>query len=462
MHPICLLRSTALGAVLGLGSLAVAACSQQAVPGDEAAEEATTGMASVTFAVAYRERVALGPGAVAEAQLLAFEPGSDQPELIAEARESFDGRQVPLDLTVEYDPAAVGTDRELAVTGRIVDPDGSQVWVTPEDARFPAGSNTADLGVIMLIRSHHAGTEAHAYVCEGGEEFLVRYDSPELYLTIDEVAYRLSSVAAASGARFEATGEEGPRVFWSRGAGAMVRFEEGGDWVECETSAYLPDPEAETVEAEEEEPATPPVYTARGNEPGWTLRLTSGAAEYTGDYGETRLAGRVSGREALNDITNRLTIQEDGELLFSIEIGHAICQDTMTGLSYPDQVSVTIGSETVSGCGGDPESLLAGEVWRVTHVDGVEVPGPRAVTMEFDGDGRLSGQAPCNRYSAPYQMTGEGIVLGQGVSTRMACAPELMELEQSFLTLIQGSLPASIDDEGTLNLGEGRIIAVRE
>ena len=93
---------------------------------------------------------------------------------------------------------------------------------------------------------------------------------------------------------------------------------------------------------------------------------------------------------------------------------------------------------------------------------GDEVPGPRAVTLEFDGNGRLSGQAPCNRYSASYQLTGDGIVLGEGVSTRMACAGDLMELESSFLSIIQGSLPVSIDENGTLSLGEGRILAVRE
>ncbi|WP_170175504.1 META domain-containing protein [Glycocaulis alkaliphilus] len=440
--------------------LLTAGCGQngQAVQGDGTGSAA--GTASVTFAVAYRERIALGDNAIVEAQLLAFEPGSDRPELVSEAREPFNGRQVPIDLTLTYDPEAVATDRELAVSGRILDPDSAQVWITPEDARFPAGNPAADLGVIMLVRSNHAASDDTAYMCDDGQSFSARYHAPDITLTMGDAAYILASVPAASGARFEAGSDEGPRAFWSRGEGALVRFETDGEWVQCQSSAYLPEESESDADQPEPEPA---VYTARGNEPGWILRLAGGEAEYLGDYGETRLSGRVTGRAALDEETNVLTVSGDDGELFTIQITHTICQDSMAGLSYPDTVTITLGDvETYSGCGGDAESLLAGEVWRVTHVAGEEVPGPRAVTMEFDGQGRLSGQAPCNRYSASYQMTGEGIVLGQGVSTRMACAGDLMALETTFLGIIQGSLPASIDTDGVLSLGEGRIIAVRE
>lgn len=430
----------------------------QATQNRETVNEA--GTASVTFAVAYRERIALGENAIVEAQLLAFDPGSDRPELVAEAREPFAGRQVPVDLTLTYDPAAIATDRELAVSGRILDPDSAQVWVTPEDARFPAGNPDADLGVIMLVRSNHAASEDTAYLCDGGQAFSARYNTPDLTLTMGDSAYTLSPVPAASGARFEAGSEEGPRAFWSRGEGALVRFEEDGEWVQCASSAYRP---VEQPEDTPEPAAEPAVYTARGNEPGWILRLSGNEAVYQGNYGETSLSGQVTGRGALDEETNVLTVSGDDGQIFTVQITHTICQDSMSGLSYPDTVTITLADmETYSGCGGDAESLLAGEVWRVTHIAGEEVPGPRAVTMEFDGEGRLSGQGPCNRYSASYQMTGEGIVLGQGLSTRMACAGDLMELESTFLGIIQGSLPASIDEDGTLSLGEGRILAVRE
>ena len=451
-----------LSVTAALTAFALSACGPDAGTARGGLYDESVQTASVTFAVAYRERVALSENAIAEAQLLAFEPGSDRPELVAEARESFDGRQVPLDLTLTYDPQSVASDRELAVTGRILDPDSSQVWITPEDARFPAGNPTADLGVIMLVRSHYAASDDIDYQCENGPDFSARYDTPELVMTMGDTAYRLSPAPAASGARFEAGGDEGPRAFWSRGEGAMVRFEEDGDWINCATSAYYPAPDANEASGPVE-PPEPAIYTARGNEPGWILRISAGEADYLGSYGETAISGPVTGREAVDENTNLLTIESEAGQTFTVRIEHTICQDTMTGLSYPDTVTVTLdGAESHSGCGGDAESLLTGEVWRVTHIAGQEVPGPRAVTLEFDGEGRLSGQAPCNRYSASYQMTGEGIVLEQGVSTRMACAGDLMELESAFLSIIEGSLPASIDADGTLSLGEGRILAVRE
>lgn len=445
--------------VLVFAGLAVSACN----PGADTERARTQGdeLASVTFAVAYREEVALGANAIAEAQLLAFEPGNDAPVLIAETRQSFDGHQVPIDVTLTYDPSSVASDRELAISGRIIDPDSEQVWVTPEDARFPAGNPTADLGVIMLVRSNHTSTTDAAYACDDGQSFSARYEPPAMMITLGYTTYSLSPVPAASGARFEAEeGAGGPRAFWSRGAGAMIRFEEEGEWVTCDASAYRSEPAALPVP--EPEPVQD-IYTARGNEPGWTLRLAGDEAEYLGDYGDTRLSGRVTAREAVDENTNVLTIEPESGAGFMVRIQHAICQDSMAGLSYPDTVSVILGEdETFDGCGGDAESLLVGDVWRVTHIAGEEVPGPRAVTLEFDGEGRLSGQAPCNRYSASYQMTGEGIVLGQGLSTRMACAGDLMRIEDAFLSIIQGSLPASIGEDGTLSLGEGQILAVRE
>lgn len=451
-----------LSVTTALTAFALSGCGPDAETARGGLHDESVQTASVTFAVAYRERVALGENAIAEAQLLAFEPGSDRPELVAEARETFDGRQVPLDLTLTYDPHSVASDRELAVTGRILDPDSAQVWITPEDARFPAGNPTADLGVIMLVRSNYAASDDIAYRCDNGPDFSARYDTPELVLTLGDTAYRFSPTPTASGARFEANESDGPRAFWSRGTGAMVRFEDEGEWVSCETSAYLPEP-ATQEEPAPSEPPQPAIYTARGNEPGWILRLSGGEAEYLGNYGETSLAGRVAGREAVDENTNLLTIESQGGRRFTVQIEHTICQDTMAGLSYPDTVTVTLDeTQFYSGCGGDAESLLAGDVWRVTHIAGEEVPGPRAVTLEFDGEGRLSGQAPCNRYSAGYQMTGEGIVLERGISTRMACAADLMRLEATFLSIIEGSLPASIDEQGTLSLGEGRILAVRE
>jgi heat shock protein HslJ len=59
------------------------------------------------------------------------------------------------------------------------------------------------------------------------------------------------------------------------------------------------------------------------------------------------------------------------------------------------------------------------------------------ITARFDlGAGRLSGFAGCNDYFASLAVTGDQIQVSAPGSTRKACAPTVMELEQEYLTLI--------------------------
>jgi heat shock protein HslJ len=53
--------------------------------------------------------------------------------------------------------------------------------------------------------------------------------------------------------------------------------------------------------------------------------------------------------------------------------------------------------------------------------------------------GRVSGKAACNRFSASYTISGEQLLIGQSISTRMYCAePEgVMQLEQEFLQALK-------------------------
>lgn len=457
------MRTLSLSLWLCACALVMTGCGagDDAATAGDAANGAVPATASVSVALSYRERIALSEDAVAEADLIATRQGSGEPVIIAQARADLGGRQVPAQLVIDYDPAAIPALSELAVSGRIIDRATGMTWHTPQDASFAAGNRTADLGMIILERASHASAEAREFICDEGSRFTASYVSPQVELVLGGETFRLDPVISASGARFEAgeAGTDSHILFWSRGSSAL--FARGtAEPVSCEAEA-LPEPVIE-------EPAAPePVadevaYIARGNEPGWLLRLSGDEAEYLGSYGEVRIAGRVTAREALDEGESRLVISGDEGVALIASISDVRCTDTMTGLTYPDTVTVTVDEESFSGCGGDAESLLTGGAWTVTHVAGQEVPGPRAVTLEFDGEGRLSGQGPCNRYSAGYQLTGEGLIISQGLSTRMACVSDLMALETVFLETLQGSLSASIDEDGALSLGEGRIIAIRE
>ncbi len=90
--------------------------------------------------------------------------------------------------------------------------------------------------------------------------------------------------------------------------------------------------------------------------------------------------------------------------------------------------------ETVSGQTGD-EAL-----WLLSTMN--EAPVTTRITIAFPEEGKIAGQAPCNRYfgnqTAPlpwFEVKGLG-------STKMAC-PEL-ELETQYFTLLQKMTTAEI------------------
>ena len=87
-------------------------------------------------------------------------------------------------------------------------------------------------------------------------------------------------------------------------------------------------------------------FSARGNEPGWTLNIQNDMIDYRGDYGETRItAPRRPPRTRLNGHR-----YETPRLI--VDVTHRRCNDDMSGWGYTHQVMVTADGKTVRGCGG--------------------------------------------------------------------------------------------------------------
>ena len=62
-----------------------------------------------------------------------------------------------------------------------------------------------------------------------------------------------------------------------------------------------------------------------------------------------------------------------------------------------------------------------------------------AMSLRFDEDGKLSGSAGCNGFSATYTIDGEALEIGKSASTRKHCPePEgLMDQERRFLEALE-------------------------
>jgi heat shock protein HslJ len=106
---------------------------------------------------------------------------------------------------------------------------------------------------------------------------------------------------------------------------------------------------------------------------------------------------------------------------------------------------------------------LTGAPWQVVSINGVDAkPSP---TMEFGSDGRVSGNASCNRFSAEFKIDGAKLTFGKAISTMMACIePGAQETEQRFLTTLNEVERGEIASDGSLVLhakNDGRILARR-
>ncbi len=76
--------------------------------------------------------------------------------------------------------------------------------------------------------------------------------------------------------------------------------------------------------------------------------------------------------------------------------------------------------------------------------DGVDPSNP-PISIEFSAgleaaSGVASGYAGCNRFTGPYEKLVSGMRFGALVSTRMACDPERMQLENDFLEALKSPL----------------------
>lgn len=96
----------------------------------------------------------------------------------------------------------------------------------------------------------------------------------------------------------------------------------------------------------------------------------------------------------------------------------------------------------LAACGPD-ETISAygqGDDYVLQELNGKVVNVP--ITLNIADSGQISGQAPCNRYSADQTAPYPWFALGPIISTRRAC-PELA-LESEYLTLLAQMTEAEV------------------
>lgn len=136
-----------------------------------------------------------------------------------------------------------------------------------------------------------------------------------------------------------------------------------------------------------------------------------------------------------------------------------------------DMVIVRFASNPVAGnAASDPTSLpayravadylmaqqvtpaLVGREWMIEDIGGKGVIDNSPASLLFLPDGRLAGNAGCNRLIASYQQDGQTLRLSPAGTTRMMCPPALMEQEQRLLEILPLINGYTIDATGALVL----------
>lgn len=83
-------------------------------------------------------------------------------------------------------------------------------------------------------------------------------------------------------------------------------------------------------------------------------------------------------------------------------------------------------------------SDLAGTRWTVQSIDGDAV-GPRAPSIAFAQEDRISGLAGCNRFFGVYEAEAGHIDVRALGRTEMACDQPVMRVEEAFLDMLAGA-----------------------
>jgi heat shock protein HslJ/membrane-bound inhibitor of C-type lysozyme len=284
------------------------------------------------------------------------------------------------------------------------------------------------------------------YRC-GGEPVAIGVVDEKMTMRAAGEDFALVEAVTASGAKYEAEGDE-TTWFWSKGDGgtASVRGDVLSDCVKTSGEA-----EADTMEKT--------ALKARGNEPGWTLDIDGDKITLVSGYGETRVETAAAMTK-----DGAAKIWRDDKKGLTVVWEDKLCADDATGMPHPARVTVTHGGKTLNGCGGDPKSLLIGAEWIVEDINGGGVIDNSRASLSFGEDGRVSGSSSCNRYSAEYALTGEGLTVSRAAATMMACAPALMDQEQKFFEVLNAVSTFEIDETGALILKSsagGTILARR-
>jgi heat shock protein HslJ/uncharacterized lipoprotein YbaY len=380
---------------------------------------------TIKGALAYGARIALPPDsrAVIELRDVSRPDGA----VVSEQRIDLAGRQVPIPFELIVDRAKLDEGTRYAVRGAVFS--GARPAWASDPVTIDTKGAVVDLGTLDMTQVR-AGAFPTVFQC-GDQRATVDFMLQAMWLTVGNDTFEMRQALAASGARYEAVGDP-TTSFWNRGRNATLVVK-GRTYQEC----------SEVSGATRK-------FTARGNEPGWRLDIDGDRMMLVMQNGARRLATTTPAAHRTDAYTRYAGRIDGGDI--TVTIFERVCRDTMTGMPHPSDVEVVLGGARLAGCGGEPAALLQGREWVVEEIAGRRLVDRSHATLNFGADGRVAGTASCNRYTAQYALTGEGLAISKAAGTMMACEPALMQQEAVFLEVLRGVRRFDIGPDGALVL----------
>ena len=102
----------------------------------------------------------------------------------------------------------------------------------------------------------------------------------------------------------------------------------------------------------------------------------------------------------------------------------------------------------LSACGGGSSESIQGEWKLISHGSGSnQIPAVADVgaSIEFDSEGRMSGNVGCNNFGGKYTVDGDTIKFGAIMSTEMFCEGPVGGQESAVLSVLQESTTFMLD-----------------
>lgn len=240
----------------------------------------------------------------------------------------------------------------------------------------------------------------------------------------------LVQAISASGSRYVAPGDDTTEL-WAKGSMATLTWS-GQQLPVCAPSG-----------------AIIPPYRASGNEPFWSVSY-DGWSSVLSRPGETDVVrDAVISESSTQGQTLSAGNDSNG---WRLQAHDGLCIDDMSGMPHPQHATLHYESNTLQGCGGDPERLLQGVVWNITQIGDRSVIDQSNADIQFHANGEITGSSGCNRFFGRYTLTGESLSFENVGSTRRACPTEHMAQEKALFAAMASVQRFSFEDSESQRL----------